>query len=54
MQPAHLTTMIGQIKAGALRPLLITTAQRLKALPDIASAREPGFPQLESLTGWSQ
>jgi tripartite-type tricarboxylate transporter receptor subunit TctC len=49
----NLTTMIGQIKAGALRPLLITTAQRSKALPDIATARELGFPQLESLTGWS-
>ncbi len=49
----NLTTMIGQIKAGTLRPLLTTTAQRLKDLPDTPTARELGWPQLEALTGWS-
>ena len=49
----NLTTMIGQIKAGTLRALLTTTAQRLKDLPDTPTARELGWPQLEALTGWS-
>lgn len=49
----NLTTMLGQIKAGTLRPLLTTTAQRLKDLPDVPTARELGWPQLEALTGWS-
>lgn len=49
----NLTTLIGQIKGGALRPLLTTTAQRLKDLPDVPTARELGYPALESAMGWS-
>jgi tripartite-type tricarboxylate transporter receptor subunit TctC len=49
----NLTTLIGQIKGGALRPLVTTTPQRLKDLPDVPTARELGWPQLESLMGWS-
>jgi tripartite-type tricarboxylate transporter receptor subunit TctC len=49
----NLTTMLGQIKAGTLKPILTTTVQRLKDLPDTPTARELGWPQLEALTGWS-
>lgn len=49
----NLTTLIGQIKGGALRPLVTTTAQRLKDLPEVPTARELGFPQLEAAMGWS-
>lgn len=49
----NLTTMLGQLKGGTLRPLFTTTAQRLKDLPDVPTARELGWPQLEALTGWS-
>lgn len=49
----NLTTLLGQLKAGSLRPLFTTTAQRLKDLPELATARELGWPQLEALTGWS-
>lgn len=49
----NLTTLLGQIKGGALRPLVTTTAQRLKDLPDVPTARELGFPQLEAAMGWS-
>lgn len=49
----NLTTLIGQIKGGTLRPLLTTTAERLKDLPDVPTARELGIPQLESSMGWS-
>lgn len=49
----NLTTMLGQIKGNAIRAVMTTTAQRLKELPDVPTARELGWPQLESLTGWS-
>ena len=49
----NLTTLLGQIKAGALRPLVTTTAERVKALPDVPTARELGFAQLEAAMGWS-
>jgi tripartite-type tricarboxylate transporter receptor subunit TctC len=49
----NLTSMIGTIKAGKLRALITTTPERLKDLPDIQTAREAGYPQLEAIVGWS-
>jgi tripartite-type tricarboxylate transporter receptor subunit TctC len=49
----NLTSVLGSIKAGKLRALLTTTPERLKALPDVPTAREAGYPQLEAIIGWS-
>ena len=45
--------VIEQIKAGKLRALAITTAERLPDLPNVPTVRECGFPELESVLGWS-
>lgn len=49
----NLTTLGGQIKGGAMRALLTTTAERLKEYPDIPTARESGVAPLEQVMGWS-
>lgn len=49
----NLTSMIGNIKGGKLRALVTTTPERLKDLPDVPTAREAGFAQLETIVGWS-
>ncbi len=49
----NLTSMIGNIKGGKLRALLTTTPERLKDIPDVPTAREAGYPQLEAIVGWS-
>jgi tripartite-type tricarboxylate transporter receptor subunit TctC len=49
----NLSSMVGNIKAGKLRPLVTTTPERVKDLPDVPTAREAGYPQLEAIVGWS-
>lgn len=49
----NLTSEIGQIAAGRLRALLTTTPERVKDIPNVPTAREAGFPQLEAIVGWS-
>ena len=49
----NLTSMIGNIKGGKLHALMTTTPERLKDLPDVPTAREAGYPQLEAIIGWS-
>lgn len=49
----NLTSMIGNIKGGKLHALMTTTPERLKDLPDVLTAREAGYPQLEAVIGWS-
>ena len=49
----NLTSMIGNIKGGKLHALITTTPERLKDLPDVPTARESGYPQLEAIVGWS-
>jgi tripartite-type tricarboxylate transporter receptor subunit TctC len=49
----NLTSMIGNIKGGKLRALLTTTPERLKDIPDVPTAREAGYPQMEAIVGWS-
>lgn len=50
---ANLTSMIGNLKGGKLRALVTTTPERLKDLPEVPTAREAGYPQLEAIVGWS-
>jgi len=44
MQPLQ-----AQIKAGALRPLAVTTAKRFPLLPDLPTIAESGYPGFEAL-----
>jgi tripartite-type tricarboxylate transporter receptor subunit TctC len=45
-------TVIPQVKAGALRALFVTPT-RLPEMPDVPSAREAGFPDMEKIVGWT-
>ena len=49
----NLTTMVGQIKGGAMRALVTSTPSRLKEFPDVPTAREMGVSNLEQVMGWS-
>jgi tripartite-type tricarboxylate transporter receptor subunit TctC len=49
----NVTALIGNVKAGRLRALVTTTAQRLPELPGVPTAKEAGYPQLERVSGWS-
>jgi tripartite-type tricarboxylate transporter receptor subunit TctC len=50
---SNLTSVLGSIRAGKLQALVTTTPERLKDLPDVPTARETGYPQLEAIVGWS-
>ena len=41
------------IKSGALRAVMITNAERMAELPDVATARELGYGEMEKIVGWS-
>jgi len=49
----NLTTMVGQIKGGAMRALVTSTPNRLKDFPDVPTAKEMGIGNLEQVMGWS-
>lgn len=40
-------------EGGNLRALAVTTPERLRRFPDIPTAAEAGFPQLENILGWN-
>jgi tripartite-type tricarboxylate transporter receptor subunit TctC len=44
---ATIETVMGQIRAGKLRPLAVTTAQRTPALPDVQTVGEQGLKGYE-------
>lgn len=44
--------IIGQIKAGALRPLAVTLPARFSGLPDVPTVAEAGVPGYQ-VTGWN-
>ena len=45
-------TVIPQVKAGTLRALF-TTPTRLAELPDVPSAAETGYPDMNKIVGWT-
>jgi tripartite-type tricarboxylate transporter receptor subunit TctC len=48
----QLSSSLGHIRAGALRPVATLAARRAGALPEVPTAREQGFPNIE-LLGWN-
>lgn len=49
----NLSTITGQITGGKVRALVTTTPERLQQFPDVPTARELGFQQMEAVVGWS-
>jgi tripartite-type tricarboxylate transporter receptor subunit TctC len=49
----NLTSEFGLIRSGSLRALVVTTPDRVKDIPEVPTARESGYPQLEAIVGWS-
>jgi tripartite-type tricarboxylate transporter receptor subunit TctC len=45
-------TVIPQVKAGAVRALFVTPS-RLPELPEVPSAAETGFPDMNKIVGWT-
>jgi len=50
---SNLGALLGQFRAGTLRPLMTTTRQPIKELPDVPTARSLGWSEMESLAAWS-
>ena len=50
---SNLGALFGHIRAGTLKPLMTTTREPLKELPNVPTARSLGWPQMESLAAWS-
>jgi tripartite-type tricarboxylate transporter receptor subunit TctC len=48
----QLSSSLPHIRSGALRPIATLAAQRARALPDVPTVREQGFPNAE-LLGWN-
>lgn len=48
----QLSTSLGHVRSGALRALATSAPNRAQALPDLQTAREQGFPNIE-LVGWN-
>ena len=48
-----LGSFLAHIKAGTLRALMVTTAERMASLPDVPTARELGYADMEAVVGWS-
>ncbi|MFO1328803.1 MAG: tripartite tricarboxylate transporter substrate binding protein [Rubrivivax sp.] len=44
---------LGLIKGGQLRALMVTTPERMSQLPDVPTARELGYAEMEPIVGWS-
>lgn len=49
----NLSGVIGNIQAGNLRALAVTTPERIASIKDVPTAAEAGYPGLESVIGWS-
>ena len=49
----NLPSAVGLIQSKRLRALAVMMPERLKDIPDVPTAREAGYPQLEAIVGWS-
>jgi tripartite-type tricarboxylate transporter receptor subunit TctC len=50
---SNLGALLPHFRSGALRPLMTTTPEPLKELPDAPTSRSLGWPQMERLAAWS-
>ncbi len=50
---SNLGALLGHFRAGTLRPLMTTTREPLKELPNAPTARSLGWPEMERLAAWS-
>jgi tripartite-type tricarboxylate transporter receptor subunit TctC len=50
---SNLGALLGPFRSGALRALMTTTRRALKDLPDVPTARNLGWRQMENLAAWS-
>ena len=50
---SNLGTLLGQLRAGALRPLMTTTRRPLHQFPEVPTARSLGWPEMERMMAWS-
>jgi tripartite-type tricarboxylate transporter receptor subunit TctC len=50
---SNLGALLGHFRSGMLRPLMTTTREPLKELPDVPTARSLGWPDMEKLAAWS-
>ena len=48
-----LGSFLGFVRGGNLRALMVTTGKRLESMPDVPTARELGYPEMEGVVGWS-
>jgi tripartite-type tricarboxylate transporter receptor subunit TctC len=49
---SSLGSVIGQIRAGSLRPIAVTSAKRSPVLKDVPTIAEAGFPDLTTDSWW--
>jgi len=49
----NLSASAGALEAGQLRALAVTTAERFNTIPDVPTAKEVGYENLEQIIGWS-
>ncbi len=49
----NLSASAAALEAGQLRALAVTTPERFPSIPDVPSAAEVGYPDLEKIIGWS-
>jgi tripartite-type tricarboxylate transporter receptor subunit TctC len=50
---SNLGALLSHFRAGTLRPLMTTTREPLKELPEVPTARSLGWPEMERLAAWS-
>ena len=50
---SNLGALLPHFRSGALKPLMTTTREPLKDLPNAPTARSLGWPEMESLAAWS-
>ena len=50
---SNLGALLPHFTSGALRALMTTTRERLAELPEVATARDLGWPEMERLAAWS-
>lgn len=49
----NLSAVAGALEAGQLTALVVTTADRQEIIPDVPTANETGYTDLEMIIGWS-